>query len=276
MTNLRIVNENSAEIATLTATSTAGDLVVTNMQTDLKSEIWRSTSTVETIIARFSTAQFVSVVSFPFCNFTSSATMRVRLFTNDADTIPIYDSGIVNCSPYETLGDIKWGSSTFGVNSFSYGGSIYARVWTEDFPVEKVVIDIDDHTNSSGYIEAGVCVIGSYWSPILNASYGASSTVVDTSSTFRNDAGDSISNRGTIHKVLSMNLEYMKTGDRNNLMQMMRGNGTSNPFFLSLYPENEDSILEQDGQIYGKLQNTGTLSNIFYQNFSSDINIEES
>ena len=47
--NVRIIYDNAADRATITASSTAGVLVASNMQDDRKSVVWRSTSTSATI-----------------------------------------------------------------------------------------------------------------------------------------------------------------------------------------------------------------------------------
>lgn len=277
MSNLRIVNTNIADLATLVASTTAGNLVVDNIKTKLKSEIWRSTSTSATITATFASSEFIGCVCFPFCNLTSTATMRVRLYTLAGDLIGnhAYDSGYILCCETGAFGAIGWGTEELGINAFSYGGGTYARVWTTITTAEKVIIDIVDVENLQGYVESGILILGTYWEPEINADYGANSVIDDTSTVSRNEAGDNIVSRGVINRSVSFNLSKMGQTDRNRLMALMRGNGKSSAFFLSLYPENEDAALEQDNQIYGTLSNIQSITNSYYNNFSSGITIEE-
>ena len=215
MSNLRIINQNSAKLATLTASTEAGTLVVENLQDDRKGVVWRSTAnTATTITAEWTDAQFVNAVILPFCNLTSTATMQVELFTNVADVTPVYDSGAVACCGHSSFDVFDWGGAPLGVNAFSVGGGTYARVYTDIHVVKKVIITIVDTGNSSAYIESGCLVIGKYWSPTTNAAYGANISISSTNKIERSHAGDSILTQGTLHKSLDFNLEWLDAVDR--------------------------------------------------------------
>lgn len=60
MANLRIIYDNAADRATLTASTTAGALAATNLQRDEKAAIWRSTDTTATLTATWATATWPS------------------------------------------------------------------------------------------------------------------------------------------------------------------------------------------------------------------------
>jgi hypothetical protein len=86
MSNLRIVSDNAVDRATLTASSTAGVLAVTNLQTDTKSDVWRATGLAATISALWTSPESVQAVALPFCNLSPTATMRVRLTSEPSAT----------------------------------------------------------------------------------------------------------------------------------------------------------------------------------------------
>ena len=100
--NLKIVSNNLGNSASLTASSEAGILVVENLQLDSKAKVWRSTSTTAAITAIL-TSVAVSCVSLPICNFTSTATMRVRVYTLSGDGSPALDTGNLLCCEYTTI-----------------------------------------------------------------------------------------------------------------------------------------------------------------------------
>ena len=79
---IRILNNNAADRATLSASTTAGSLVVANLKTDYKSDVYRSTGTTATITATWTSNETIGVVVLPFCNLTATATIRVKLYTN--------------------------------------------------------------------------------------------------------------------------------------------------------------------------------------------------
>lgn len=276
MNNLRVIYDNAINRQlTLAASSTAGTLVAANMLTDIKSQVWRSSGTTETITATWTTAELIAGVVLPFCNLTSGATIRVRGYTNVADASPIFDTGTIFACPAAPLGLWDWGIP-LGVNAFSYAGGAYARAWiASPSAVKKLVIDLVDTSNTAGYLEVSRIVCGNYWSPALNADYGVPVTATDTSKHFRNDAGDLMTDTGTKHKTQSLNLSNMSTADRATLWNIVRGNGMSKPMLLSLYPDNSDAELEQTYQIYCKLSSLGAISTPYFQTYSGTLNVEE-
>lgn len=86
MPNLRIVADNAAERATLTASTTSGALAVTNLQTDDKSAVWRATGTTASIRGVLPAPEIASCAHLPYFNGSPTATMRVRLTSETTAT----------------------------------------------------------------------------------------------------------------------------------------------------------------------------------------------
>lgn len=274
MANLRIVNSNITSISTLSS-SGVESLPLDSLKDNIKSNIWRNNAISDTVTVTFSEGQFVSLVSFVFCNFTSTATMQIKLYTLAGDALPIYDTGAIECCVNSPFGIFGWGTEILGANAFSYGGGTYARVWLPEVVIaEKIEIIINDVNNTANYLEAGILVIGQYWTPTINAAYGAFSKELDYSNKLKNESGDTIVNIGPRGRVVSLNLERLDSPNRIKAMSMIKNNGQSNPLFLSLYPEDTDTSLEQDNQIYGTLFD-GNVTNSYYNNFENSITIEE-
>lgn len=276
MANLRVVYENAADSATLSASTTAGSLAASNLLTDIKSEVWRSTGPTATLTATWAAGELVGMVAFPFCSLSSGATIRVRAYTNMADATPVLDTGVqmaAEAPPFDVWG---WGSEPLGVNAYAYGGAAYGCVWLNTIvAVKKIVIDIDDSSNPLGYIECSRLVTGSYWEPVYNAEYGVEVGAGDLSKHERSDAGDLRTDRGAIYKTMSLDLNYMPAADRNAMWRILRGNGMSRPVYLSLVPKAQDAFEEQMFQIYGKLSRTSAMKYQFMNQYSSTLEIEE-
>lgn len=273
MANLRIVRENLAKTATLTATSEAGSLVIENVQDDRKSVVWRSTAnTAQTITVTFSEAEFVDCVVLPFCSLTSQATMQVKLYTNAADVTAVYDSGAVLCCENVSLDVFNWGAEPLGVNAYSVGAYAYGRVYTDNHPVEKVEIIINDANNPNAYIEAGGLIVGSYDEFEYNPGYGSGISPFNTDKTQRTNSGDLIITQGNTARKLALKMDWLKATDRDIVYNMLMT--STNPVFLSLFPESADATLEQQGQLYGRVANSGYRAT-FYANYATNINIEE-
>lgn len=276
MPNFRIIYDNKADRATLTTSSTAGTLVASNLLTEIKSQVWRSTSTTASITATWAAGYLVGGVWLPFTNLTSAATIRVRVYTEVADVSPAFDSGTVFACPALALGLWGWGSTPLGVNAYSYGGGTYGGVWLSTPTTgKKVVIDLVDSSNTSGYVEAGRLVVGSYWEGSKGADYGASLSAVDTSKQLRNDAGDLMTDRGTVHRHEAIPLTTLSPTERTTLWNMLVGNGMFRPVFFSLYPENADTGLEQSHMLYGKMTDSPAVSVPAFREYATTINLEE-
>ena len=277
MSNLRVVYDNAADRATLAASSTAGSLVVNNMLSDIKSEVWRSQGPTATVTVTWPDAgELIGMVALPFCSLSSGATVRVRAYETLAAALPVLDTGVVIAAaapPFDVWG---WGSEPLGVNAYAYGGGTYGVVWFNTIiTAQKLVIDIDDTSNPLGYIECSRLVTGTYWEPVNNADFGVEIGVGDLSKHERSDAGDLRTDRGAIYKTMSMDLSIMPAQDRNAMWRILRGNGMSRPIYLSLVPQAQDAFEEQAFQIYGKLSRQSALRYQFVNQYSSQLEIEE-
>jgi hypothetical protein len=275
MANLRVVYDNAADRASsITASTTAGSLTTANLKTDYKSEIWRSTATTATLTIQWASAEMVGMLALAFCNLTSAATFRVRCYYNATDPSPAIDKTAYAC-PGVDFSNMGWGTEPLGVNAYSYGGGTYGAIWFATGTYQKIVLDITD-VIPAGYIEASRLVCGRYWSPAYNAESGAQVSMVDNSKQERTDAGDLRTDRGTVAKAMSFDLNYLTATDRNSLWNILRGNGTFKPVYVSLLPEStDDQTGEQVYQVYGKLTKQAAIKYNWLNSFSSQLELEE-
>lgn len=287
MANLRIIYNNALDrSATLAASTTAGSLAVTNLLTDQKSEVWRSTSTTATVTMTWNSAESIAAVVMPYCNLTSTATVRVRGYTQTTDSTAVFDTGAALASPGPMFsnaadwGVLPLGANAFqqqtGVNKFAYGGGSYAYLYFPIAYVTKLVIDIVDVNNQSGYVELSKIVTGAYWTPAVNAEYGSVTMGFDETSTHeRSDAGDLRTDRGVMTRNLTFGLTYMTTDDRDHLWRILRSNGMYRPMYVSISPESTDVGDEQIFMIYGKLAKQSSIQMQLFNQYASTVQIEE-
>lgn len=278
MANFRMIYDNAAARASLAVSSFASaSLGVANLTTDIKSQVWRTNaSTTGVITATWTAAEIIGGVMLPFTNLGSGATIRVQAYTNVADASPIYDSGVQLACAAVPFGLMGWGSDLLGVNAYSYGGLSYGRWWMpEQLAVKKLVVTVVDSLNPSGYIEIGRLVCGRFWEGTRNADYGAALTPVDTTKSFRNDAGDLMSDIGPRHRKLTISLSNLAVAERNTLWNVLWGNGMSVPVYFSLYPDADNAALEQTHQIYCKLMTSAAMSMPSFLQYASSLEFEE-
>jgi hypothetical protein len=141
--------------------------------------------------------------------------------------------------------------------------------------VRKLIIDLVDTGNAAGYIEAARLVCGAYWAPARQPSVGARIGMMDRSTPERSDAGDLRVHRGTRAKKLSFALDFLAASDRNSLWDLVRGNGTTAPLFMSALAGSSDATEEGIHEIYGRLSQASELQYQFYGASATSLEIEE-
>lgn len=265
--NLRIVYQNLADTSTITASSTAAGLVASNLKLDAKSLVWRSTATTATLTVTLATTSTINCIILPFCNLTRTAIISI----NASGLLP---DDILAC-PYTNPGE--WASTLIptGTSKYSYGGGTYARVYFSPVTVSSLQINISDPGNTAGYIEASRLIVGNYWSPTFNTSFGLTVSPKDMTTNARSEAGDLVSNRGITYNTMSFDLKYLDTTDKTQLLSILKGNGKSKPIFISLFPEDDDVSKEGAHQIYGKLTDLSGIQYTMFGIYSSTVDIEE-
>ena len=274
MPNLRLIYDNVASSATLTASTTAGTLAASNMLTDVKSAVHRSTGTSVTYTLTWASAQTVGGVALPATNLTSTATIRVQLYSDTAGTTQIADSGTVSACPSSQLGLFGWGAS-INANAFAHGGASKAAVWfsTQFSTVRRCVITLTDASNLAGYIDCARLVLGPYWEAAYNPKYGATAGTQDLTKVDRSEAGDQLTVRGPQFQTMSLDLALLTEAKRSELAKIIRSIGSHRSVFLSLLPGNSAATAEQDHMIYGK-RSSSPFTFDFFNAFSTQIEVE--
>lgn len=294
--NLRIVYQNQVDLSstTITASSTGGSTSVSNLKSDTKSLVWRSTTgTQASLIVDLGSAKTVGAVILAFTNLTSSATIKIVGY--NAPNTPSFtgallssvvsssfNTGATSACPWNNLNLPSWGTNPVNSSNYSYGGGTHARVWipvAQQISSRYIGIEIIDSANTSGYIEVSRLIVGSYWSPTYNTGYGLSAGIKDLSEHVRTESGDLLTKRGPRIRTLNFDLQWLATTDRKELTKLLLGNGLPKPLFVSLFPDSTgtDDDYQREGihQIYGKMVQIPGVSYTHYDIYSTSIEIEE-
>lgn len=277
---LRILYNNVVDdCASISAfTEASASLAVENLLTEYKSEVWRANGKAsESVTLTWDTVQTFNMAAFIWNNFSSAATMQFEVFTETTDIVPAANFTLIPCCSYNPLGTWSWGMTPLGVNAFSYGGNKYARIFFETVQGRKARVTVRDPLNTSSYVEAGRLVLGTYWSPELNPSWGAGVDWDFGTKHRRTDAGDLRTELRPQHRTLKLQFDWIKTEeDRLRFWEILSGNGMARPVYINLFPEDEYPAKEQSHQVYGKLSNNSGMSHPQYGVFSMPLVIEES
>lgn len=273
MPNLMIISDNAVERCVLTASSTSGALVAAYMLTEQKGQAHRSIGTSVRYTMTWANAESIGALALPATNLSSTATVRVWLYSDIFGASLLADSGTQYACPGLNLALWNW-SRPLNVNAFAYGGVSKTMVYfNEHKAVRQCVVELVDTANPAGYIDCSKLIAGKYWSPKYNATYGVEASTVDASSNSRNDAGDIVTDRLTQYSTLNFTLSQMPESDRAELMSIFRRVGISRSIFVSLLPDDASNAAEQDHMIYGKRSNSA-VSFDFFNAFSNKMELE--
>jgi hypothetical protein len=271
MANLRIISDNAADRATLTASTTSGLLVAANLLSDKKSSVWRATGTSAILTGAYTNSESAAGLAIPFCNLSPTATIRVRLYSDTAGTALVLDTGTVLACPAPAIVLRGW-TAAQSASAYAYGGGATARIWFALTSFKKFVVDVVDANNLQGYIEAARLVCGPYWEPTYNTK-SLSETYVDGATHYRTDAGDLLTDAGTIHKKVPIEFEFLPASDRALLADILRAS-RAYPIFLSVFPGNADLLLERAHTVYGKRMSDSELAVQMAITYGTKIEVE--
>jgi hypothetical protein len=264
MANVRIIYDNAAERATITASSTAsGSIAAGTLGTNIKSVAHRSSGNQVQYTLEWATAEQINGIILPAISLSSDASIAVTV--NSSTNL-----GTISACPSTSLDSYP---GIKNANSFPYGGLSKVAYWfPQIYSVTRLDIVIADLGRVAlGYpstIDCSRIICGKYWSPTYNVSKnGLELTINDTTQTSRTDSGDLLADRGAIHELLTFNLEVLSKADKEQLINIMRYVGTYRNIAVSVVPD-ANSRDEQDYIIYGKRDNSslGYIVHNFYQN----------
>lgn len=265
---LRIVSDNAISRASLAASSTAGVLTVANLQRDIKSSVWRAQGTSATITAEWPQAERIGCWGFGFCDFSPTATIRIRGYVGDS---VVMDTGMVLACPAPAVKLRGW-SAAQAACAYAYGGGSRVFICFNEVDVTRLVVDIVDANNAAGYLEASCAVAAPVWTPQYNAV--ASLTVVDTTETYRTDAGNQGADAGVIFRRLSLDLSNMPPEDRSRFVNLVR-QSRAYPILVSPFQGWGDTALESDYTVYGRRTGDSDVASEYVFLYSSKLELEE-
>lgn len=267
--NLRIIYNNLVDLSTTTISSgTANQLTsIDNLKSDFKSKVWKINGTSASITVNFGSTKTVGGIILPFCNLSPTATISVSGISNFTST---------TAAPYSNKSQWDYIVTPASTSMYSYGAGTYGRIWassTTQPTTSSLTITITDTANT--YLEFSRLIIGEYWSPIYNTSYGLSTSIRDLTKNERTESGDLISIRGPKFNSLSFDLKYMDKTDRTNFLNILKANGLYKPVFVSLFPYDTEIQREGQHQVYGKLGQLSPISYPYLDIYSTSLELEE-
>lgn len=282
---IRIISENAADRAVITADNTALGMGTEFLKTDIRGEVCRVLGSSASIVLEWDNLAQVGAVVLPMSSLGASSTIRVRAYLDKLGTVLIEDTGVKFAVPGALLANwdftqqlnVNLQTGTYkdqplNVNAFTDTYIPIASVYfSQQWAIRKLVIDLVDP--SATFIDISRLVVGGYSEFQYGAAYGASVSTLDFTKNSRAESGDSKSEWGSKASTLSFDLEWVSSADRSKARQLISRGIGSNMFF-SLLPQHADPVLERDYSIYGKMAQTGSLAFNFYNIHNTQFRIE--
>lgn len=248
---MRILYDNAADRATVTATDAAPTMGPEYLLTDDKAEACRILASIGTITLSWAEPEVIAAVVLPASNLSASSSIQVKAYLEGS---LVHDTGERDAAPGPMLAN--WGfRQRINVNAFDGGPPIVAVYlpWVECDRIEIVLSD-----PSRTYLDVFRVVCGQYIEPQYGASYGAAPGITDLTTNSRSAAGSLRSDVGPRASTLAFDLSVIAETDRHMVMKVIQL-GTGRGIFVSLLPEDPDPLKEQANMIYGKQRQAGAM-----------------
>lgn len=184
------------------------------------------TSTI--IILQAASAQAWSGMALGRTNLSAAALIRIRAATSEANLTasPSYDSGWISAWPTSgrpTDAGLTW-LDVF--KQFNAGGSF---VWWR--------IEIDDNTNTAGFVEIGRLYMAAAWTATYNFAYGSGRGHIPLDIRNKTETGFTNTDKRGAQRVFDLKLDVVGQSDAEDfLYELRRRTGTAGDVFVCLDP----------------------------------------
>lgn len=271
MKNIRLLTNNAADRATITVANTAAGMGADKLKTDIKGEVCRVLAGSANLVLTWPVLETVGAVVIPASNLGPSSTIRVRAYLDAAGTTLLADSGIKFAAPGTILEYWDF-SQPLNVNLFADGAApITACYLPEQVAARRVEIAITNPDNT--FIDISRLVAGGYHALKYNPDYGATVGTLDLTKNTRAASGDIKTDWGPKASNMTFDLGWIDNSDREKVRQLI-AKGVGRFMFVSIFPENDDPVLERDYSIYGKPSQAGSMTYSLFNLYSSQFQIE--
>ena len=269
MPNLRLINNNIADYATITASNTASGFSVDNLKNTQKTSVHRSTTTTVSYTLTWGATQLINCVALPATNLKAGATIRVQLFTDLVSEIPLTDTGPQQACTGRVV-TLYNKTTTPTYIDFGFGGATKTSIWfTQKYQAQKIVVTIISDTT----IDCARIICGTYWESSRQVSNGIELGYEDLSEITTTRSGNTYEDRKPITETMKFDLQYISDTDRQELQKLMRSWGSSALIYYCVFPDNTNPEVTQSYSIYGR-SNSNSLQYQFHKYYNTSLDIK--
>ena len=269
---------NYVNLTKVTGSGTAQGFPVTNARTENLYEFVKLTGPTSFIEFDLNASKSIQIIGILKHSFGLSATWRIRLGTNAANTVsaPIYDSGVIDmANPFGTFGTLPWGEFDWGnVMPQEYSGLLnFHSFHLLAAPVQASYVRID-FSDTEGVHQFARAWMGTIYQPSYNALYGSSIKPIDTTKERQHESGRRTYGTRRQRRSMELNFELPET----ELFYNMYGplfsiNGKKGEIVCLLQPLNPETWVFES--IYGNITDIPSITKTFWLYGTTQITIDE-
>jgi len=284
--NFRMIWDNSKfDAATLTASSEAANLPVTNLQDTKRRKVWRTTG----ITGQYFTADLgdnpktVHCVAFVNHNFTTTATVTITASNASDFSDPVYSASDVRL--WQNV--YPWGAGSWGEGSWGGGLSEEDRnalfispiriIWTGAVKARYWKFEFADDSNTDGYFEIGRVFISPYFEPKYNFAHGWEIGIKEDTVITKSVGKQKWVDEKPWYHVIKLPLHAIAETDKySGFIAMCKRLGVRKDFILDLFPNATETSKELYNTFYGSFTENPVITGRYNRYSQSQLVFEES
>jgi hypothetical protein len=259
---IRMLLADQVLTSTLTSSDFAAALPVTNLQTEGRGKVARTSNATgtKTINGNLLAAASINCAVLYRHNLRYNGTWRLQLYSAANQTTQVYDSAATNAY---TSGLFTGWDAGFSVMYFTTVASVLS------FRVE-----LADGSHPSGYLEAKRLLLGSYFEPGVNVEYPLALRWKDDSVQRRTMGSSVRTDARAKYRCLTGGMGRITDAERDTLTDQLRDVGLSKEIFVSAFP-GATGTKERDYALLGKFPTMPQMRHHEYNNHRVDFEVEE-
>lgn len=285
MANIFLAWQNRTDEGTLTGGSWLSALPLVNLQNRQVQKVARSTNALlasTKFDIDLGATRTVGVLALIVQNMSVSAKVRITGASSSSYTSPEYQSAWVDVWPSGVIAQdlLEWEDDNFWLGTMtSEQRAGYQSPFIHLLPTAQALrywrVEIDDTTNSVGYVQIGRLFIAKGWTPTVNYAYGAGLGYQDPTPVETSLSGAEFFDIRSKYRVMSFSLEYITdTEAYNYALELQRLAGVSGEVLV--VPDGGTDLGQQPLRSYvGRLKQLGPVKHPKPAAFTVDFEVKE-
>lgn len=257
MANIHILARAASDNGVFTGGSWQTTLPLSNLKTQQPTQVARSTNALVAstkFVVDMQRIAPVSMFAMVGHNFSVAAIVRLRVSEDASGASPTLDVTLPAVEPAVVWGSQPWGAFPWdGLEPDQLSSTV--SFYKHPAPVlgRYILVDIDDTSNSNGYVQLGRFMAGDAFVPRWNMAYGASFAFVDESRLSRSVGGQLYADPKPKRRRFSCAFEALYEPEAwGAAYDMQRGLGKTGNMLIVYNPDDHESVVKRR-TIYGTM-----------------------